>query len=201
LLLVFSVILFSGCAKVYYSPDAYSLANDHKTIAIAPPKVTIAVNKDVEAEAIKEQQRLESSNFQKEINSWLLRRKMQNKIFVEILDVETTNANLAKEGYFDGTPMTPNDICNILDVDAIITSNFALTKPMSEGAAVAIGVIAGVWGTTNSTKAVLEIHDRVAQKMIWSYNHEVSGSAGSSAAKLVDELMRDASIKMPYVRP
>jgi len=42
-----------------------------------PPTVSIAAKKKVDAESIKEQQRTEYLNFQKEIFSWLLKRKMK----------------------------------------------------------------------------------------------------------------------------
>ena len=155
--------------------------------------------KKVDAEAIKEQQRTESTNFQQEMYSWLLKRKMQNRIFVEIQDVETTNAKLRKAGFFDDNPMSPNEICETLGVDGVITSNYSLTKPMSEGAAVALGLLVGVWGSTNNTTVTLEIHDKETKKLLWNYNHKVSGSVGSSPAQLVDNLMRNASKKMPYL--
>ncbi|MDX1479890.1 MAG: hypothetical protein R3301_19400, partial [Saprospiraceae bacterium] len=86
----------------------------------------------------------------------------------------------------------------LLDVDGVITSNFSLSKPMSEGGAAVLGVLTGVWGSTNQTTVTLTIHDRETQKMIWNYNHKMSGSIGSSPATLVDALMRSASKKMPY---
>lgn len=201
--LLFLIIAFGAlqsCAKIYHSPDAFSRANSHGTIAVAPPKVAIAARRKVDAEAIKEQQRTESVNFQKEMYSWLLRRKMQNRISVEILDVETTNAKLEKAGYFGDNPLSPKEMCEVLGVDGIITSNYSLTKPMSEGAAVALGLLTGVWGSTNQTTVTLDIHDAETQKMIWNYNHKVSGATFSSAAQLVDGLMRNASKKMPYTR-
>jgi hypothetical protein len=198
LMLLLAATMISSCAKIYYSPDAKSRANSHQLIAIAPPIVSIAARKKVDAEAMKEQQKTESANFQKEMYSWLLKRKMQNRIFVEIQDVETSNAKLRKAGYFDDNPMSPNEICEVLGVDAIITSNYSLAKPMSEGAAVALGLLVGVWGSTNNTTVTLEIHDRETKKLLWNYNHKVSGSVGSSPAQLVDNLMRNASKKMPY---
>lgn len=198
LLLLTAVFMISSCAKIYHSPDAKSRASSHQIIAIAPPKVSIAARKKVDAAAIKEQQKTESTNFQKEMYSWLLKRKMQNKIFVEIQDVETTNAKLRKAGYFDDTPMSPAEMSGILGVDAIITSNYSLAKPMSDGAAVALGLLVGVWGSTNNTTVTLEIHDKEKKKLLWNYNHKVSGSVGSSPARLVDNLMRNASKKMPY---
>lgn len=198
-LLGITFLFVSSCAKVYYSADAKNLAATHKTIAITPPKISIAANRKVDAEAMREQQKTESANFQQEMYSWLLKRKMQGRFqAVEIQDVATTNAKLQKAGYFDGTVLTPNEMCNVLGVDAILNSNYGLSKPMSEGAAVALGLLVGVWGTTNETTVALEIHDNTSKKMIWNYNHKLSGSVGSSPARLIDGLMRNASKKMPY---
>jgi transcriptional accessory protein Tex/SPT6 len=193
-----TLVLLSSCARIYSSPDAKMRADKHKIIAIVPPKVSIAAQKKVDAEALKEQQKTESINFQREMYSWLLKRKMQNKIHIEVLDVETTNAKLKKAGYFDENPMSPAEAAEVLGVDAIITSNFALSKPVSEGGALAVGILFGVWTSTNSTKVSLELHDKGTKKLLWNYNHEVSGSVGSTPARLVDNLMRDASKKMPY---
>jgi len=197
ILLLTAAFMISSCAKIYYSPDAKARAGSHQIIAIAPPKVSIAARKKVDAEAIKEQQKTESTSFQKKMYSWLFKRKMQNRILVEIQDVETTNAKLKKAGYFDDNPMSPNEICEALGVDGVITSNYSLTKPMSDGAAVALGLL-GVWGSTNNTTVTLEIHDRETKKLLWKYNHKVSGSVGSSPTQLVNDLMRNASKKMPY---
>ena len=70
-ILVIALVIGTGCAKVYYSPDATSLASRHKKIAIIPPKVSIAPRKKSDLQALKEQQKLESVNFQQEIYSWL----------------------------------------------------------------------------------------------------------------------------------
>jgi hypothetical protein len=193
-----SALIVASCAQVYTSPEAAKLVNKHKIIAIVPPKVTIAARKKVDVEAIKQQQKLESENIQKEIYNWLLRRKGQEKMFVEILDVETTNAKLKKAGYFDDAILTPAEIAEVTDVDAVIISNFSLSKPMSEGGAIALGLLFGVWGPTNETYVSMEMHDRITKKLFWNYNHDVSGSVGSTPAQLVNALMRNASRKMPY---
>jgi len=195
------LVLFSACARIYYSPDAISRTNDHQVIAIVPPSVSIAARKKVDAEALKEQQRTESVNFQNEMYSWLLRRKMQNKVFVEILDLETTNARLEKAGFYKGKVLSPAEMCALLKVDGVITSNFALTKPISDGGAIALGLLVGVWAPTNEATVTMEIHDQQTQKLLWNYNHTISGSLGSTPAQLVDNLMRNASKKMPYTKP
>jgi hypothetical protein len=197
--LILMVALSTGCAKIYYSSDATSLAQSHKLIAIAPPSVSIAATKKMDAQALIEQQKTESINFQKEMYSWLLKRKMQGRIAVEIQDVETTVAKLKKAGYYDGNPLSPSEICDALGVDGLITSNYSLSKPMSEGAAVALGLLVGVWGSTNSATVAISIHDRNTKKMIWNFDHKLSGGTFSTPAQIVDGLMRQASRKMPYI--
>ncbi len=196
-LFIVATLLLQSCAKVFYTPDARYLANTEKIIAIVPPEVSIAARRKVDAAALIEQQKTESVNFQKEMYSWMLKRKMQGNIFVDIQDVETTNSRLFNAGFYDGKLLGPADLCNILGVDGILTSNYSLSKPLSEGAAIALAVFAGWWAPTNEAVASLSIHDSGSEKMIWNYDHRLSSSLGSPA-RLVDELMRQASRKMPY---
>lgn len=194
------VFLIGGCARVYYSPDAYQRAYEHRIIAIAPPKVYITPRKGVDQQDLVRQQVVEANAFQQEMYSWMLARKMQGNMFIEIQDVETTNARLRQAGYFDDQAMTPSDICRTLDVDGVLMSTFSLSRPMSEGAAIATGILFGLWGPTKDATAALEIHDLKTEKLIWHYNHNISGSLGSTHARLVDDLLRNASRKMPYFR-
>jgi hypothetical protein len=192
------LFLISSCASVFYSPDAFELAGNHRTIAILPPSISIAANKKIDAESLKEQQRTESVNFQKEMYAWFLKRKMQGKIQQEIQELETTNAKLAKAGYPE-TPFTNAEICEILGVDGIMTSNFALSKPMSEGGAVALALLTGYGGSTNEIHASLSISDCSKSKLIWNYDYKISGGIGSSPSRIVDDFMRIATKKMPYM--
>lgn len=197
-LLVLVVFSISSCAKIFYSKDAYQLAHDQKLIAIVPPVVTITPNKKIDVQLMKEQQKAESLNFQKEMYSWMLKRNMQGKISQDIQELEATNVLLQKAGYPE-TPLTSAEICEVLGVDGIMTSSYHLAKPMSEGVAVAAAVLTGFLGTTNDVSVTLNIHDCSNKKMIWNYDHKYSGGIGSSPTRLVDELMRQASKKMPYM--
>ena len=196
-ILVASLLLFTSCAKVFYSPDAEAIANKQVNIAIIPPVVSIAAQKNISHEAIIEQQKAESLNFQKEIYAWLLKRKMQGKISKEIQVIETTNAKLNKVGYPE-TPHTISELCEILNVDGVLTSSIGLSKPMSEGAAIATTILLG-FGNTNEVTATLSINDCQKNKLIWNYEHKLAGGLGSSPSTIVDRLMRNASKKMPYV--
>lgn len=194
-----TILTLTSCAKVYYSPDADAIARKHQNIAILPPSVSIAARKKVDAEAIKEQQKTESLNFQKEMYSWMLRRKSQGKIKQEIQDIETTNAKLKKAG-FPETPLTLAEMCDVLKVDGLISSNFALSKPMSEGAAVALALLVGAYGATNEISVSVSIKDCSRGKILWNYDHKFSGGIGSSPGRLVDGIMRQTSKRMPYCK-
>lgn len=188
------IVLFTSCAKVYYTPDSKVVANNHKKIAIIPPTVSIAAIKHVDGEAIKEQQRTESVNFQNAMYSWMLKRKMQGKMTQEIQELQTTNSTLRKAG-FPQSSFTNEELCNILGVDAVITSNFALSKPMSELAAIALLLS----GSVNEVHASLGISDLQNKKLIWHYDHKLPGTIGYTPIRLVDRLMKSASKKMPYI--
>jgi hypothetical protein len=196
-LLFVTAFLMQSCARVFYTPDARYLANTQKIIAIIPPRVSIAARRKVNGDALIEQQKTESINFQREMYSWMLKRKMQGTILVDIQDVETTNAKLAAAGFQDGNFLTPTDLSKVLNVDGVLTSNYALSKPTSEGAAIALAVLGGWCAPTNEAVVSLSIHDSGSEKMIWNYDHKLSSSL-SSPARLVDQLMREASRKMPY---
>jgi hypothetical protein len=75
-LLIVAAFLLQSYAKVFYTPDARTLASSHKIIAIIPPKVSIAARKKIDGTALIEQQKAESINFQREMYSWMLKRKI-----------------------------------------------------------------------------------------------------------------------------
>ena len=96
--------------------------------------------------------------------------------------------------------LTTSEICDILRVDGIITSNFGLSKPMSAGGAIALALLAGVGTNTNEVVVTLSIKNCEDKSLIWKYDHKYSGGIGSSPSRLVEGLMRHASKKMPYFK-
>lgn len=192
-----SLILMSCGPTIYLAPGGSQIAASHRTVAIMPPTVSIAASKKMSADAMKEAQKTESINFQQEIYAFMLKRKGQGKFFIDIQDVETTNALIAK-ATLNGDILTTSDYCELLGVDGLITSNFAMTKPMSAGAAAALYVVTGGIGSTNTVTTTLSIKDCQSSSLIWKYDYKYSGGLGSSPATLVEGLMRNASNRMPY---
>jgi len=201
-ILVITLIVFTivSCGpKIYTVQNAENYTRNHRTLAILPPKVSIPAQKNMSAAALRENEKSSSLSFQQEMYIWMLKRSQQGKLNVEIQDVDETIALLNKIDYFDkaGGKMTPAELASALGVDAVLSSNYALSKPMSEGAAIAMGVLVGAWGPTAKTKVDLNLYDGKTGKMIWNYNHEVGGTF-TSHTKLVDALMKNASKKLPY---
>ncbi len=118
------------------------MASTHELLAIAPPSVSITAKKNTDAETLKEQQATESISFQKEIYSWLLRRKMKGQFSCDFQSTDDTNALLQQAGYPEKR-MTSEQMCEILGVDGLIKTNFALSKPISEGTAVVLTLLVG----------------------------------------------------------
>lgn len=195
-----ALFTFMSCGpKVYTAPTASSATAAHSVIAIIPPTVNIKGRKKDDPESLKAAAAADVYTFQQEMYSWMLRRKQQGRIQgVEIMDPETVNAKLERAGYTtESRIFTPKELATLLDVDAVITSKFNTTKPMSEGVALAMGVLFDSWGTTKETTANLSLHDP-QEGMLWNYDWVASGTFSSSEA-LVNGLMRNASRRMPYV--
>lgn len=85
-----------------------------------------------------------------------------------------------------------------MGVDAVLGSQFTLSKPMPQGVAIATSILTGYEGTTNRITATMNIYDNNAQKIIWNYGNEYSGSWRQSYSDVVNSLMRNASKKLPY---
>ena len=185
-------------AEIFYAPNAISQMSNHKIIAIAPPQISIAVRKNMDKRALNEQYRSESEKLQMEMYLYLKSQKARSEINTEILDVQTTNSLLSESGHPNNNILTPKEMCELLGVDAILFSNYDLEKPMSIGAAVALDLLVGVSGKTNTVAVTLKIHDNVASSILWKYSNEISGSYLSSANSLVTYLMKDVKKKMPY---
>ena len=204
--LLYSLILvFISCApKIYESPDFARLSKKHKIVAILPADVLIRLRpndaKKMTPEQINENAEKTGYEIQDAMYSWFLRRSGKLNYTVEFQDITKTNSILkqAELKYADLKTKDRSEIARLLGVDAIIQDYTSMDKPMSEGAAIALAVLVGVWGSTNEVKTTINIHDGQSSKLMWKYDYQASSSVGSSPDRLVDALMRNASKKFPY---
>ena len=198
-ILISIFLVACSTARITTAPNAQAIASGHQTFAVLPPTVTITESGNVTHDERVEMQRQESLNFQREIHAWLENRRMQGRIQVNIQDVAITNYILSNAGYPE-TPLPVAELGRLLGVDGIMTSNFVLTRPMSQGLATAALLLGGRRFNTNQVRARLSISDCESGMLIWTYEDRISGGLGSSPSSIVDQLMRQASRRMPHVQ-
>ena len=199
ILLSISLLFIGGCATVYLSSDGKQLSAKHNIVAILPPNIVLKSTKGMSAEAVKQQQIAEAKVFQQEIYTYMLKRKSKGQMVIDIQDVEKTNVVLKKNN-LDVSIMTTAELCGLLEVDGILSSQFSLSKPMSGGSAVALLFLTGFGASTNEVTVSMSLKDCSKKSLIWKYDHKYSGGVLSSPASLVQSLMKDASKKMPYFK-
>lgn len=129
-----------------------------------------------------------------------LRRDQKKNYTVKFQDVSETNSKLKKVNisYDDLRTASKKELADLLGVDAVISTNINMEKPMSEGAAVAIGVLVGAWGATNRANITINIHEHNKGDLMWKYDYQALGSVFNSIDQLVNALMRNATRKFPY---
>jgi hypothetical protein len=203
-LAIAALLLFSCGPKIYQSSNFSSALAKHKTVAILPAEVNMQLRPN-EAKKISQEQ-LEDLitktgyDIQEKMYGWFLRKGDKYNYTVKFQDVTKTNALLKDAGisYSDLKTTDRAKLAKLLGVDAVLQDRTTMEKPMSEGAAVAIGVLVGSWGATNKVQTTINIHDGNSGDLLWKYDYQASGTVGSSSTQLVDALMRNASKKFPY---
>jgi hypothetical protein len=139
-------------------------------------------------------------DIQDRMYSWLLRRSDRFHYSVSFQDINKTNSLLRDAGITAATLASQDrkELARILGVDAVMQNRSYMDKPMSDGAALAVGVLFGAWTSTNAVQTTINIHDGSSGSLLWKYDYEAQGSVGSNAESLVNGLMRNATKHFPY---
>jgi hypothetical protein len=204
-MVVVFILFLVGCAgpTIYTKNDFVDVTKQHKKVAILPFIVTIDSknqSKEFTLEMARKAERDEAYMFQQQIYSQFLKQQSKGKYTVEFQDAELTNTLLSQNGinYENIALYTKSDIAKKLGVDSIISGTIKRSKPMSSGSAIAIGILFGAWGNTNRVDITINLHDGKASDLLWKYDHEASGSIGSSPEELAKSLMKGISKDFPY---
>jgi len=206
LLLILSYAnVVSQTREIYVADNFESLAKSHNVVAILPFKVIMKLRpKQMEKMTPEQYQQMlkdEGLAVQSAVHSYLLKRKEQHNLRIKFLDVNTTNAILARNNVTQDNldQKTPQELAEMLGVDAVISGSLATDKPMSEGASMALGLLVGFWGATNSGKCTININDAKSGELLWKYEKTLSRSLGSDTNTMINTIMRKASRQLPYI--
>ena len=175
----------------------------HKTVAILPFDVTIDVKHVPQGKTrqiLLDQQKRTGYDVQTSVYFYLYKEKSKNKYTVDFQDIHKTNTMLSDAGvsYEELQMMSKEEICSLLGVDAVLGGKVITSRPMSAGAAFAVGTLAGVWGPTNRARTTVTVHGKQDSKLLWKYNFEYLGTVGSTAESLTAALMKSVSKQFPY---
>lgn len=190
--------------SIYTHPDFHQLAGNHKTLAIIPFDAEVQLRpkqmREITSEELNRLEEQKGKSVQSALHSYFLKRQAKNNYYVKFQDISRTNALLAKNGI---TPdvlheYTKDDLAKILGVDGIISGILVTDKPMSEGGAIALGILTGVSVATNSGKVAVNINDGKTGELLWKYEKALSRELGSDTNQIINALMRKASRKFPY---
>jgi hypothetical protein len=199
-IMAFLLVIISGCATVYTAPDLKP-ADQSKSIAILPFDVKVQYNrlpKNVTLEQIHKNELELSYLMQSQMYTRFLEKNHQFPVSFQDVDrtnmlLKRNNISLEKLDEF-----SKDELARLLEVDEVISGDVLTTKPMSTGAAVALGVLFNVWGTTNQADVTVSLHSGIDSKLLWKFNHVYSGSVGSSPDQLTRAMMKPISRKFPY---
>ena len=206
LLALFTTLLASAQTReIYTSPKFKLLTKDHKTLAVLPFRTTLQlrpaeVKKNGGIEGVRVLEEREGLGVQSALQSYLLKQKGDNDIIVDVQDVAKTNALLAKNGMTSEKTltMTMEELAQMLGVDGVISGTFESSQPMSGGAAVAMLMVGGFSGPTNTGKLVININDGRSGELLWKYDKSLSRGFGSDTNSIITTIMRKASRQFPY---
>ncbi|QEC51917.1 hypothetical protein EDD80_11540 [Anseongella ginsenosidimutans] len=207
-LLLFSISILSAAnaagqvfGKIYESENLSEIVKTQKNFAVVPFNYSIALKKmpkGMTQENIKSQEGKGSLSAQNSFYTYALEKKERGVMTIQMQDISRTNT-LLKRNEISETNITnylPEELCKVLEVDAILTGDIIASQPMSEGAALATTILIG-YGSTNKAKATIKIYDKSGE-LIWSYGKEVAGGLGSDDSDMIRRLMRKTARKFPY---
>jgi len=192
-----AMVVVTSCEPVYKAANFQETANQHRVIAVLPPKVIIEIKSAKEAEAIKNQEKIESERFQNALVSYLNENHTKNTIFVKAQNTEETNKILADNNITSLAGKSYQELAKLLGVDAVVSSRVSLAKPLTNGEAFFTSLLTGYAAPSKITTVDLSLTDTNSGKMFWNYNWQTGGTF-ISTEKLTNSLMKAAAYKFPY---
>lgn len=205
LLVIGSFHALAQTREIYVNPAFDELTKTHEKLAILPFKAIIKLRpREMERmtpEQFNQLQKDEGIAVQSAMLSYFLKRKEQHDFKISFQDMNTTNALLAKNNINQSNidTFTPKELAELLQVDAVVTGILMTDKPMSDGASLAMGLLIGFYGATNSGKCTININDGATGDLLWKYDKTLSRSLGSDTNTIINTIMRKASRQLPYI--
>jgi hypothetical protein len=197
LLLFLSTLLFS-CISIQEIPAVVEISQMHQRIAVLPISATVERKIWMNQEKYLELNRLKSEETQQRVYRYLQFYSRNGSLHAEVMSPEEVNSILRGAG-FPSTKFTNNDLCSLLQVDAIIYGQIEVREPVSEVTAMAISnTYSNAMVITNIVQLTLNLYDAKSATQIWNSEQINQGQMGSIKENMQKQVCRRAVRSLPY---
>lgn len=200
-----SVLLISSLGysqKTIYQSDSFeTLSKDHKTVAIIPFEARLELkNKELTDEQLEKLQEKEGYEVQNALETYFLKMHQRKDYRIEFQDIQNTNALLSKANIdlMNLDIYTTQDLCKVLNVDAIISGDLTLNTLISEGVSTDFDFISFISGTSDYGRIAIKLSDGATGKLLWKYEKVITRKSGKNTYAIIEAMMRKSTRKFPY---
>jgi len=199
-LVLFTTTLAMAQKNIYESIRFDEYTEDHEILAIIPFIAHLELKKAVDRDELSVLSQKEGYAVQNALETYFSKRKKRKKFNVDFQNIMNTNAILAQNNidYDNIDTYTTQELCDILDVDGIISGNLNLNILLSEGVPTDFSILDYFSGNANYGRIGVKISDGDTGKLLWKYENEISKKTGKNTTELIDKMMKTASRKFPY---
>ncbi len=192
--------LINAQKNVYESSKFDDLSKDHHVLAIIPFFTHLALEENITKEESKKLEEKEGYAVQDALETYFGLGKKKKKFTVDFQNIKNTNAILAQNNitYHNIDTYTIKELCEILEVDAIISGNLDINILISKGIPVEFSFMDYILGDANYGRIGIKISDGKTGKLLWKYENEINKKSGRNTADLIDKMMKRLVRKFPY---
>ncbi len=197
------LVIASGFGQklIYQSEQFEELSKDHKTVAILPFKARLELeNQNLTSEQLESLQEKEGYEVQNALESYFLKLHKRKDYRVSFQDIKNTNAILAKNDISEKNIdiYTSQQLCKILDVDAVISGDLTLKALISKGVSTDFDLISFISGTSDYGRIAIKLSDGETGKLLWKYEKVINRKSGKNTYDIIEAMMRKSTRKFPY---
>jgi len=195
-LLIF--ISLSSCVAVQEAGNVVEVSQQHERIAIIPIQATLERKIWMSQDKYQELTRLKSEETQQRIYRQLEYYSRSGALHAEIMSPDEVNAKLFGANY-PNVLLNNNDLCSLLQVDAIIFGNIQVWEPVNEATAMMINSASqNISVITNIVQLSLSLYDAKRGEQIWNGQQTLRGQMGSIKENMQRQACRRAVRNLPY---
>ena len=204
-ILALTLLMFIGCAKVYYPEKSKILISEHKTLAVLP------INFDLKTELNNQQPHMDSypvdQYFGLAFREKLVKKLKSESLSVEIIDLKTIDNYFAKKIEDGEKDFSINQIPTIakdLNADAVFVYCVRTASAKSQAGELAkdfaMALTTGFYSTdpTSEVKIINQIYDGQTGKLIWQFNHWNQGMYFTTPMLITNPIIKEVKNRIPY---